>query len=93
MTPRNHAAGNTERRAAASAWETAIQNLADHAATHREVALSAITAHVHAMAEVVLARVAERGGDIDAETAALVEALREDVNVLLDRLIRTGGAA
>ncbi|GAA0347711.1 hypothetical protein NE235_10595 [Actinoallomurus spadix] len=72
----------------ADIWEAAIGRLADQAALHRGVALSAATAHVSAVAEIVRARVHERGsGDIDAEVRAHVEALRRDLNACLDRLI------
>jgi hypothetical protein len=67
-------------------WELAIQARADEAERHRSIALAATAGHVHAIAEVIRARAAERGGNADRELDAMVETFRTEINGQLDRL-------
>ena len=67
-------------------WELAIQARAEEAERHRSLALSAAAGHVHAIAEVVRARAAERGTDAQAELDAMIETFRTEINGQLDRL-------
>lgn len=71
---------------AADAWETAIQARAEEAERHRALALAYAAGHVHAIAEVIRARAAERGSDARAELDAMVETFRNEINAQLDRL-------
>ncbi|MGI5232884.1 hypothetical protein [Actinoallomurus sp. CA-142502] len=91
MTSPTTAAGNAGRPddAAHDTFEASVEHLADQAVTARSVALSTLTHHVYCAAEVIHARVTERGGsseERDAEVAGMIEAIRAEVHAHLDRL-------
>lgn len=91
MTPRTTAAGLGPRpdEPALDTFEAAVQHLAEVADLYRSNALSAISSHVGAAAEVIRARTDERGDtstERDAGVAGMIEALRTDLNAHLDRL-------
>lgn len=89
------AAGDDQRsgNACLSTWEQAIADRAAEADSARTMCLASANTHVYAIAEVIRARVAERGGDLHAEVTGAVEALKRDVVALLDRMADVGGAA
>lgn len=69
-----------------STFEEAVAERADEAARAHALCLAAARDHVAAAVEVVRARAAERGEDADEAAAGVVEALRRDLNAVLDRL-------
>lgn len=91
MTVRSTPSGTAGRPddTARDPYETAIEGLAGEAARARDICLAAASSHVHAAAEVLRARMAERGGSLDAEFSGMVEALRSEFNAHLDRLAAT----
>lgn len=75
--------------APAGVWEQSLEHLAEEAATARTVAQALLGTHVYATAEIIRARVDERGGtssERDTEVAGMIEALRTDLNAHLSRL-------
>ena len=71
------------------AWEDSLQRLAEQAALQRSVALSAVSSHVEAVAELVRARAGERERHLDGEITSMIETFRQELNGLLDRLAAT----
>ena len=70
-------------------FEASLEHLADQAATARGIALSTISYFVGCAAEVIRARIDQRGGnriERDAEVTGVIEVLRAELNAYLDQL-------